>query len=125
MRTVIGDDRYLSLCVCLLDCTDLVFRHIHSRENEIDHIRYFLNLLDIPDNNVLYAFRHRCIHLPLAADSFLISLACTSCTCCKHFDFVPGMVVQKRYKTLSYHTCRAKNTNTQFFTHITLSSIYT
>ena len=109
--TVVGNNRCLCLCVIFLDLFDLFFCHVYSRKYKVDLRSYLLYLIYIHYYNILYSFRHRSIHLPTVSHCLLISLSCTSWACCNRGNLKPWMILQQRDKSLSYHTCSAKDTN--------------
>ena len=108
--TVVGYHRGFGLCVCFLDGLDLILGHIYRTEYEINLCGYFFYFIDIHNNDLLYRFRHRSIHLPASSDSFLISLSCGTGRCGKHLYVEPGAIFQQNGKTLSYHTRSTDNT---------------
>ena len=95
MCTVIGNNRCLSLCISLLDCFDLILGHIHCTEYKINACSYFFYFIDIHNNDLLYRFRHRSIHLPASSDSFLISLSCGTCTGCNGHYLKPRVILKQ------------------------------
>ena len=107
VSAVVGYDRCLCLCIFFFDCFDLVFRHINCGKYKIYSRGNFFYFVDIHNNDFLHCFRHRSIHFPSAAYSFFICFSGTSRACSKGNHFKPRMILQKRNKSLSYHTCSA------------------
>ena len=117
MCTVVGNNRCLCFCVFFFDCFDLVFGHIYRRKYKINSCSNLFYFVYIHNNDLFNCFRHGSVHFPSATYCFFIGLACASCTCSKCNHFKPWMVLKKRNKSLSNHSCSTQNTDSQFFTH--------
>ena len=101
---VIGNHRNFRLCIGVLNGSDLFLRHIDGAEDEINGFGYLLHLVDIHNYHVLNGFRHRSLHLPASSHRLLIGSPSGSGACRHCGNLIPGMLCQKRNKTLSYHT---------------------
>ena len=114
---VVGDDRGLGLRVLLFDCANLVLRHVHRGEDEIDAIGHAGHIGDVMHRHALDVLGHRRFHLPAGADGLFIGLSRTVRGRGEFDHLKPRVVLQQRHKTLADHTCGAKNADLQLFGH--------
>ena len=105
----------LGLRVFLFDGADLVLRHVHRGEHEVDVLDHVLDVGHVLDDHVLDELRHRGFHLPAAADGLLIGFASAACAGRKGNQIKPGMIFQQRNKALADHTGCTDNTNIVLF----------
>ena len=110
--TVVGYHRGFGLCVCFLDGLDLILGHIYRTEYEINLCGYFFYFIDIHDYQLFHSFGHGSGHLPTVTHGLLISLACGTGAGSNGRYLEPGMVLQQRDKSLTYHTGSAQDTYT-------------
>ena len=118
---VVGHDRGLGLRVFLFDRADLVLRHVHRGEHEIDVLDHILDVGHVLDDHVLDEFRHRGFHLPATADGFFVGLAGTVRGRGKGDHFEPRMVLEQRDEALSDHARSSENADLNLFGHNNLS----
>ena len=118
---VVGHDRGLGLRVFLFDGADLVLRHVHRGEHEVDVLDHVLDVGHVLDDHVLDELRHRGFHLPAAADGLLVGLAGAVRGRGKGDQFEPRMVFEQRHEALSDHARSSENANLNLFGHNNLS----
>ena len=121
MGAVVGHDRGLGLRVFLFDGADLVLRHVHCGEHEVDVLDHVFNVGHVLDHHVLDELGHRGFHLPAAADGFLVGLAGAVRGRGKGDQFEPRMVFEQRDETLTDHASSSENADFDLFGHNNLS----
>ena len=117
VSAVVGDNRCLCLRIFLLNGADLVLAHIDSGKYKVNICRDVLDICDILDNHLFYTLRHRCVHLPLIADSLFVCLSGTARGRGERFDLKPRMICEQRDEALSDHSGCTQDTDFQFITH--------
>ena len=110
VSAVVRNNWCFCFSVFFFDCLNFFFRHIYRTEYKINCCSYFFNFVNVHYNDVFYCFWHWCCHFPTSANSFFISFSGTSWARCNCHNFKPWVVFKKRNKSLSYHTCSAKDT---------------
>ncbi len=121
VRAVVGHDRGLGLRVFLFDRADLVLRHIHRGEHEIDVLDHVFDVGHVLDHHVLDELRHRGFHLPATADCLFIGLAGAVRGRGKGDQFEPRMILEQRHEALSDHARSSENADFDLFGHNNLS----
>ena len=118
---VVGHDRGLGLRIFLFDGADLVLRHVHRGEHEVDVLDHVLDVGHVLDHHVLDELGHRGFHLPAAADGLLVGLAGAVRGRGKGDQFEPRMVFEQRDETLTDHASSSENADFDLFGHNNLS----
>ena len=62
--------------------------------------------------------------MPSAFNCFTVCFACTSLTCGKNSNLKPRVILKKKCKTLTYHTCCADYTDIILFFHGNVSFLF-
>ena len=111
MCTVIGNNRCFCLCVCIFNRTDFFFGHIYCAEYKIHAGSDLFHFIYIHYYKRFYCLRHWSFHFPSSAYGLFICFSGRTRACSNGCHFKPRVIFQERNKSLSYHTCCAKNTN--------------
>ena len=103
MRTVVGNNRRLCLCIFFLNLFDFILGHVHCGKNEINIVCNSLYIIDVPDHDVLHILRNLSVQLPSSVNRFAVSMSCAAGTCCNFRNLKPGMILKNLNETLANH----------------------